>query len=353
MSKIGFGVVSASGMAQSHMLAIRDNANAELRAVCDIDEKKAENAAIRFNVNKVYKNYQDLLKQDDIDAVVLVTPDQLHCEMTVAALEGGKHVLCEKPMALTSTDCRIMADTANKHPDLKFMIGQICRYTPGFVTAKKFIEAGEIGELFYVESEYAHDYEDIFRHGNEWRKDPLRHGYLGGGCHAVDLVRWIAGDPIEVMAYGNKKMFTFLSTEDCVISIMKFSNDVLGKVFVSIGCQREYTMRSVFYGSTGTIICDNTNPKITVYKKTWKKKETLIDGVADRVVSVECPVDLSSHNTFGEISAFTDAIINNTKIMTDGNEGKKTVEVALAVIESIKLGRPVIVNYQKGISDGL
>jgi predicted dehydrogenase len=345
MKKIGFGVISASGMAQSHMLAIRDNANAELRAVCDIDEKKAEDAALRFKVDKIYKNYRDLLKQPDIDAVVIVTPDQLHSEMTVAAIEAGKHVLCEKPMALTSADCKIMTDTASRHPDLKFMIGQICRFTPGFVAAKKLINAGEIGELFYVESEYAHDYEDMFKHGNEWRKDPLRHGYLGGGCHAVDLVRWVAGDPIEVMAYGNKKMLTFLPTEDCVISIMKFPNDVIGKVFVSIGCKREYTMRSVFYGSLGTIICDNTNPKITLYKKTWKDGKTLIEGISDQVVPVECPVNLESHNTRGEIYAFTDAIINNTKIMTDGNEGKKTVEVALAVIESIKTGKPVTVNY--------
>jgi predicted dehydrogenase len=345
MNKIGFGVISASGMAQSHMLAIRDNPNTELRAVCDIDEEKAQNAAVRFNVDKVYKNYKDLLKQSNIDAVVIVTPDQLHSEMTVAALEAGKHVLCEKPMALTSADCKKMAETADRHPDLKFMIGQICRYTPGFVAAKRLVEAGEIGELFYVESEYAHDYEDIFKHGNEWRKDPLRHGYLGGGCHAVDLVRWIAGDPIEVMAYGNKKMLTFLPTEDCVISIMKFPDDIIGKIFVSTGCKREYTMRSVFYGSGGTIICDNTSPKITLYKKAWKSGETLISGIADQVVPVEYPVDLGSHNTFGEIHAFTDAIINNTKIMTDGNEGKKTVEVALAVIESIKTGKPVRVNY--------
>jgi predicted dehydrogenase len=147
------------------------------------------------------------------------------------------------------------------------------------------------------------------------------------------------------MAYGNKKILASLPTEDCVISIMKFPNDVIGKVFVSIGCKREYTMRSVFYGSGGTVICDNTSPKITLYRKAWKNGETLINGVADQVVPVECPVELASHNTLGEIHAFADAIINNTKITTDGTEGKKTVEVALAVIESIKTGKPVTVSY--------
>ena len=247
------------------MIAIRSNKQADLVAICDIDLDKAKKVASDFNVEHVYADYHDLLNREDIDAVVICTPDQLHREMTVAALEAGKHVLCEKPMALTREDCAAMV-AAGKKSDKKLMIGQICRYTPGFKLAKELIDRGEIGELFYVESEYAHDYSKILRDVHAWRADPLRHGYLGGGCHAVDLLRWIAGDPYEVMAYANRKMLTFLPTDDCTISIMKLPNDVIGKVFVSIGCKRDYTMRSVFYGSKGTIIADNTTPHLTVFK---------------------------------------------------------------------------------------
>ena len=159
------------------------------------------------------------MERDDVDAVVVATPDQLHREMTMAALGAGKHVLCEKPMALTLEDCQAMID-ASRNTDRKLMIGQICRFTPGFMRAKQLIDNGEIGELFFVESEYAHDYSKIPGTFSNWRLDPLRHGFLGGGCHAVDLVRWIAGNPYEVAAFANKKMLTDWPTDDCTIAIM-------------------------------------------------------------------------------------------------------------------------------------
>ena len=124
----------------------------------------------------------------------------------------------------------------------------------------RLIDAGRIGELFFVESEYAHDYSTAARGWNDWRVDSNRprEPYLGGGCHAVDLLRWIAGNPSEIMAYSNHKCLTDWPVDDCTISMMKFPNNVIGKVFVSIGCKRDYTMRSVFYGTRGTIIADNT-----------------------------------------------------------------------------------------------
>lgn len=81
----------------------------------------------------------------------------------------------------------------------------------------------------------------------------------------MDFARWIAGDPYEVMAYSNHKMLKNFPTDDCTVAIMRFPNDVIGKVFVSTGCKRDYTMRSVFYGSKGTIITDNTSPHMTVF----------------------------------------------------------------------------------------
>lgn len=344
--RVRFGVISASGMAEGHMTAVRDNNQAELVSICDIDLEKALRVAKRFNVTEqsVYKDYRDLLARADIDAVIICTPDQLHREMTVAALEAGKHVLCEKPMALTREDCVTMVKAGEKS-DKKLMIGQICRYTPGFKRTKELIESGEIGELFYVESEYAHDYCKILADTTSWRADPLRSGYLGGGCHAVDLLRWIAGDPYEVMAYANKKMLTYLPTDDCTISIMKFPNDVIGKVFVSIGCKRDYTMRSVFYGSKGTIIADNTTPHLTVFKSEVSEGDSLFVNSERSTVPILLPVALGNHNTIGEIADFVDSIIHNLPVKTDALQGAKTVAASHAVLESVERGVPVQPNY--------
>ncbi|RJW41227.1 Gfo/Idh/MocA family protein [Eisenbergiella tayi] len=344
MKKIKFGVISASGMAQNHMAAICENNRAELKAVCDIDLEKALAAAAKFSLppENVYTDYRLLLEREEIDAVVICTPDQLHRQMTEDSLAAGKHVLCEKPMALTREDCSAMI-RAGEESGKKFMIGQICRYTPGFQKARELIASGEIGELFYVESEYAHDYEKVIPDAGNWRADPKRSGFLGGGCHAVDLLRWIAGDPIEVMAYANKKMLTYLPTDDCTISIMKFPNGVIGKVFVSIGCKRNYTMRSVFYGSRGTIIADNTTPSLTLFKAGLEQGSFL--GCESKEVPILYPIALNNHNTVGEIEDFVTAIAEDKAVSTDGRQGAATVAASLAVLESVKTGLPVKPDY--------
>ena len=333
MEKVRFGVISASGMAQAHMNAIVWNRSTELIAICDIDEERLDKCAEKYGVDK-YIDYREMLKREDIDAAVICTPDQLHREMLEESLKAGKHVLCEKPMALTLEDCKAMVKAANAS-DRKVMVGQICRYTPGFLKAKEMIDAGEIGELFFVETEYAHDYANIQGLGG-WRLDPLRHGFLGGGCHAVDLACWIAGRPIEVMAYSNKKMLKDWPTDDCTIAIMKFPNDVIGKVFVSTGCKRNYTMRSVFYGSKGTIITDNTSPHMQVFKT---------DASCGYTTPMLYSININNHNAMGEIGDFAERILADMPIATTVYEGAATVAAALAAIRSAASGLPEKVDY--------
>lgn len=340
---LNIGVISCSGMAKNHMHAVKNNNHACLAAVCDIDLEKAKAAAEEFNVRNLYVDYRSLLDQPDIDAVVICTPDQLHKEMVLAALEAGKHVLCEKPLALTLKECRDIVE-AGRMSDRKLMIGQICRYTPGFKLAKELIDRGEIGELFYVESEYAHDYSGILGHGN-WRSDPLRHAFVGGGCHPVDLLRWIAGNPYEITAYSNKKVLTDLPTDDCTIAIMRFPNNVIGKVLVSIGCKRDYTMRSVFYGNCGTIIADNTTPHLTVFKDNVAEDDSLFENIERHATPILYPVSLSSHNTIDEFNEFCDIILNDKPVKTTAAEGASTVVACLAAVESSKRGKAVKPDY--------
>lgn len=343
--KLGFGVVSASIMAREHMKAIKFNKNAEIKAVCDVDMLKAEQAAEEYGVSSYYSDYGELLKQEDIDVIIIATPDGLHAEQTIAALEAGKHVLCEKPMALTVQECRNMIE-ASKRTGNKLMVGQICRYAPGFKLAKKMIDDGQIGELFFVESEYAHDYSENPGAGN-WRIDPIRkrHPFLGGGCHAVDLLRWIAGDPMEVTAYSNKKVLKSWPVDDCTVAIMRFPRNVIGKVFVSVGCKRVYTMRSVFYGEKGTIIADNTSPYITVYKQQICANGKTFEDIEEQTIGMVYPVPLGSHNTIEEVNEFVNIILNDLDVLTDGKQGISTVAACLATVESAATGKSIRIDY--------
>jgi len=307
--------------------------DAEIAALCDLDTEALKFAGEKYSVpeDRWFTDYHDLL-DSDIDAVTVAVPDQLHKQISVDFLKAGKHVLCEKPLALTREDIRDIVEASKKY-DAKFMVGQICRFTPAFRKAKELIETGVIGEVYFAESEYAHDYMYILK---DWRSDPLRHGVVGGGCHAVDLLRWLVGDPTEVMAYGSHKLLPSVSYDDATIAIMKFPNDVIGKVFVSTGCKRDYTMRTCIYGTKGTIICDNTSPVMKLYTIGE-------DEMAHEAEDIE--IEVNNHNAAAEFQVFADNIINGTPVTTDATEGAKTVEVCLSIVESAKTGKPVNPDY--------
>lgn len=112
--KLNIGVISCSVMAQLHMKAVIDHPNAELYMICDINEALLNETAAKYNISRKTTDYRQMLADPAVDAVIIVTPDQTHREISVAALEAGKHVLCEKPMALTLDDCKAMIDAAAK-----------------------------------------------------------------------------------------------------------------------------------------------------------------------------------------------------------------------------------------------
>lgn len=307
---------------------------ADIAAICDCDPENLKFAGERYGIGeeKRIADYRDILKDDSIDIVTVAVPDQQHREISCELLKAGKNVLCEKPLALTREDC-VQIVKAQRESSAKFMVGQICRFTPAFEKAKELIDSGAIGEIYFAESEYAHDYMTFLA---SWRADPLRHGVVGGGCHAVDLLRWLVGDPKEVFAYGMHKLLPMVDYDDATIAIMKFDRDVAGKIFVSTGCKRDYTMRTLVYGTKGTIICDNTSPTMTLFTVDE-------NGVTREPETIE--VELNNHNAAKEFAVFADAIINGRPVMTDAVEGAKTVEVCRKIVESAETGKILVPDY--------
>lgn len=330
------------GMGRSHAHAVEVNGH-NLVALCEINEAAIERAIKEFNFprNIIVDNWKSLVNREDIDAVIIATPDQQHREQCEAFLLAGKHVMCEKPLALNREDLEAIIK-ASKKTDKKFMVGQICRFTPSFIKAKQLIEEGVLGELYFIESEYAHDYAHLFADNpvDYWRSDPKRHGVVGGGCHAIDLLRWVAGnDPIEVFAYGTHKLLPCVPYDDATVALMKYPNDIMGKVFVSTGCKRNYTMRTVLYGTKGTIICDNGSDFLTLFKT--DEKGDLVESKGEKI-----PVEINNHNTIKEFEVFADCIVNDKKVEMDGEEGARVVAICLAIVESSETGKIVIPNYE-------
>ena len=339
MEKLVTAVIGVGPMGVRHLQGAI-NYGSEIGAICDTDLERLRKVGEEngIPIEKQTTDYMDIVNNKEINAVILATPDQLHREQVENLLKAGKHIMCEKPLALVREDIDAIVRAVEAHPECTFMIGQICRFTPAFVKAKELVAAGRIGELYFVESEYAHDYKHMFDHDpKNWRSDPVRHGVVGGGCHAVDLLRWIVNDdPIEVFAYGTHKLLPDVKYDDATVSLLKFPGNVMGKVFVSTGCKRNYTMRTVLYGTKGTLIFDNTSSTMDFY-------ETDENGNTKPVQVIE--IQVNNHNANEEYAAFANVLLNGAKLVMPVYEGAKTVAACLAIVESSVKGEAVKPDY--------
>ena len=338
--KLTVGVIGL-GMGASHLRGAI-SCGADIGMICDTNPERLRSVGEANGVpeDKWVTDYMEIVKNKEINAVIIATPDQQHREQIEACLEAGKHIMCEKPLALNREDIDAIVKAVEAHPECKFMIGQICRFTPAFVLAKKIIASGEIGELYFVESEYAHDYQHMFeKDPKNWRSDPERNGVVGGGCHAVDLLRWLVGaDPCEVFAYGTHKLLPEVSYDDANIAIMKFPGEVAGKVFVSTGCKRNYTMRTCVYGTRGTLIFDNTSDTLKMFAADEQ-------GHKISTKPILIPIDVNNHNAAAEFREFSSCLTEEKEITTSVYEGAKTVVACLAIVESSKTGKIVNPDY--------
>ena len=341
MTMINIGIIGL-GVGAYHLRGTKDLTNAVVTYVCDTDETVLKKIAEEYHVPKTCTDYRDMIADPTVDAVIVATPDHMHCEMVTAALRAGKHVLCEKPIALHVDECREMIKVAEETGKL-LMAGQVVRMTPAVIEAKRLIDEGYLGELYFVESEYAHDYSHI----NGWRKDPAhpRHPVTGGGCHAVDLVRWLTGkEPIDIYAYTMHKCLTDWPCADSAISIMKFDEGLTSKVYVSTGCKRDYTMRTVIYGTRGTIIVDNTSPTLSLYLNEHAGSEQFVGRTLHEVVH-KLPVQVNNHNFGAEIKEFCECIETGKEPSIPAIEGLRTVAVCEAIIKSAETGMPTKPQY--------
>lgn len=339
MNKYKIGVLGLR-MGDAWAKAAHDLPNTGLTIVYDKYFKENEHINHDFYLNNgcVIAATEEEVYNAGLDVIIVATPDHLHAEQSIKALKAGKHVVCEKPLAPTVAECkRIIA--AVKEAGKFFMTGQVCRYAPGFTLAKHLIDEGRIGDIVYVESEYAHDYSKNPGYMG-WRNDPAikREGFIGGGCHALDLVRWLAGDPTEVFCYMNHKYLPSWPAADTGVAVAKFPNDVIGRIFVSIGVKRPYTMRTVINGTRGTIICDNTSDFIQI-------SEESVYSAAQSTKFAQIPALVSSHNVEAELKEFINFLSKNQQCPTDVIQGTKTVAFGEAAIKSAQTGIPVKIDY--------
>ena len=350
--KLGVAVIGINpeGIGNSHSRSAIANENTELVALCEINEEWAKNRSEFYGV-PCCTDYHELLDREDIDIVVVCVPDHIHADVVCDFLKADKHVLCEKPLALNSADCKRMLD-AEKNSKGLLMVGHVLRKAPVFMKAKQIVDEGLIGDITYIESEYAHNYSIMSP--KQWRfsYETPRHSFIGGACHCVDLLRWLVGcNPTEIFAYGNHKLLgpEYGPCDDTVSSLIKFPNDIIGRVFLSIGCKSPGTgHRTVIYGTKGTLIMTSYDHYITMYldEYDFKSREKICSNTKEPYTTpILIPVPIASHNTAGELEEFVDIIYNDKAVSISAREGADTVAVCEAGVLSTKTGKPEKIKY--------
>ena len=211
MEKLRIGIVGCGGIANGkHMPSLKKLADkVEMVAFCDIVPEKAEQAVKDYGTPdaKAYVDYHELLEDKSIDVVHVCTPNRSHAEITVAALEAGKHVMCEKPMAKTAADARLMLDAA-KRTGKKLTIGYQNRCYPRCLLLKRACDEGELGEIYYAKAHAVRRRAvptwGVFLNEYEQGGGPL----IDIGTHALDLTLWMMNNykPKSVMGQTFKKL---------------------------------------------------------------------------------------------------------------------------------------------------
>jgi predicted dehydrogenase len=204
--KIRVGIVGTGGIAKAcHIPGWQAHDDVEIVAVCDINKKRAVAAAEEHNIPNAFKDFKELVKLKEIDIVDICTPNMVHTPAVIAALNAGKHVICEKPLAVTTAEVKKMGLTAKKKRR-KLMTAQHQRFGAEAVSAKKFVDSGRLGEIYHART-YA------------LRRDllPIGPGFIdkrlsgGGPCmdigvHALDLCMFLMGFPKPVSVTGTSRV---------------------------------------------------------------------------------------------------------------------------------------------------
>ena len=213
VKKLNVGLVGAGFMGKAHVVAYSNMPKLfwpapfypVFKTVCDIVPEIAEDAKERFGFEKCCTDYMDIINDPEIDIVSICTPNNVHAEVAIAALNAGKHVLCEKPISATTEEAKAMAEAAAKAAEkgVVSMCAYQYRRVPAIDEAKKIIESGAIGELTNVRTQYLQSWSADPSSPLSWRfeKKTAGSGTLGDiATHAMDIAQYLAGDITELVS---------------------------------------------------------------------------------------------------------------------------------------------------------
>lgn len=336
-----FGLIGCGRIAPHHAKAIQSLPGARLAAVVDVIEERAYRFADEYGAEP-YLDYTDMLRRTDVDMVCICTPSGLHAQMAIDAARAGKHIIVEKPMALSLRDADEMIAEA-KANGVKLCVAFQNRYNPPIQDLRAAVQSGKLGRLllgnatvrWYRTQEY---YEDGW-HGT-WAMDGG--ALMNQSIHHVDALIWLMGEPVESVFAYSATLAHRMEAEDSVVAALRFASGALASIEAST-----ITFPTDLEGSV-TLLGERGSVKIGGValnrKEMWK-----VEGELEREAAILAENQTDPLSVYGTshphvFADFVAAVREGREPFTNGVEGRRALEVVLAVYESARTGQPVILN---------
>ncbi len=326
-------IVGTGSISHHFAKSIADIENATLVGVCSSTPQRADKARESFGV-EAYHDVETMLEDADIDVVCVCTESGNHLPPTLLAAKAGKHVICEKPLEVTTQRAQQMIDACREN-GVKLACVFQNRYSNDFQKLKGVVEAGMLGKLLVGNAYIKWFRDDDYYAGSNWRGTKEGDGgaaLINQGIHTVDLLLAIMGDPTEV--YAKVKTMTHdIEGEDVALAMLSFANGAMGTIEASTSMWPGYPERLEIFGEKGSVILEAGNIIA------WN-----IQGVENKPMQVPVsggsgssdPMAISYHLHRKQIQGILESIANNEEPEVNGEEGLRAVSLIEAVYQSSK-----------------
>jgi predicted dehydrogenase len=322
MRKVRWGVISTAAIGMKKVApAMQRGRYCDIVAIASRDLAKAQAAAKQLGIPKAYGSYEALLADAEVEAVYNPTPNHLHVPLSIQALAAGKHVLCEKPIALTAAEAQTLVEAGQRHPRLKLMEAFMYRHHPQWQLAKRLVREGKIGELRTIHSFFSYYNTDPNNVRNQ--ADIGGGGLMDIGCYNLSLSRFMFdAEPRRVC--GIVEYDPTFKTDRLVSGMLDFGR---GTATFTCSMQLAPYQRVHIYGTQGRVEIEipfNAPPDVPC--KVWHQHDHTIEEFA---------LDICDQYTIqGDL--FSQAILNDTPVPTPIEDAVANMKAIEAVIESAR-----------------
>jgi predicted dehydrogenase len=322
---IGCGIIS-----EAHINAYKQHADrARITVCCDVDEQKAAQRAALVGDARAVTSFEQVLADDEIDAVEICTPHFLHTDLVVAAARAGKHILCQKPLANTLAECDTMI-AATKAAGVTFFYGEMNHTLPATIAARKLVEQGRIGRLVGVQATYAHWQGGTYL-STAWRYNPSVAGgghLLDGGIHYITIMREVGG-PIDAVTCFTTNFRQELGGEDTAVVNMRFAGGHLGTLLSSHAVGMWFSEANfVALGTEGFLTIGGRHGALVLHRRDLPNGHEVV--LAER------------GDPFADmIGRYLDTVVDGAPNISPGEVGREDLKIVLAAYKSAETGREV------------